>query len=158
MDGVLGEIAGLVMETAVEVRLAATGLRRGKIDGDAEASQQLHRGDADVGKQGVAQAGDHQRDVHGIGPQYPWRGGAATKSRNPKVEIRNKSEIRMSQTHSLVSCFGLRICFGFRFSCFEFLRTSGLRLDARHGYSKRWLSFSSPSARKRIVGSAILLK
>ena len=49
-DGMAGEIAGVIVKAAVEVRLAAAGLRRREIDVDAEAAQQLDGGDGASGK------------------------------------------------------------------------------------------------------------
>ena len=49
---------------AVEMRLSAAGLGRRKFDLHAEPSQQTHRRQADLGKQGVAQTCHHQRHFH----------------------------------------------------------------------------------------------
>ena len=61
------------------------------------------------------------------------RGTPGWEIRNPNVEIRNKFETRMTETNlhrtTLPSGvafqpFGIRICFGFRISSFEFSATS----------------------------------
>src|SRR5262249_10096338 len=64
LDRVSGQLAGVVVIAAVEVRLATASLRLGKRHVDAETAQQRHRGHADIGKQGVSQASDHQGSLH----------------------------------------------------------------------------------------------
>ena len=59
LNGMPGQVASVVGVAAVEVRLAAAGLRGREIDFHAEAAQQPHRRRPHVGEQGVAQA-SHQ--------------------------------------------------------------------------------------------------
>jgi len=56
---VLGQLSGIVVVTAIEVRLTAARLRLGKINFDTQATQQSHRGHSHFWKENVAQAGDH---------------------------------------------------------------------------------------------------
>src|ERR1043166_7228977 len=60
LDGVAGEIAGVVVIAAVKVGLAAARLRVGKSDLNAKATEKANCGHAHVGEEGVAEAGDHQ--------------------------------------------------------------------------------------------------
>src|SRR5256885_10117738 len=64
MNGVFREIAGVLVKAAVEVGLAAAGLRGRKRHLHAQSPQQAHRGDAHIRKEGIPQAGDHQRNLH----------------------------------------------------------------------------------------------
>jgi hypothetical protein len=62
---------------------------------------------------------------------------AEPQTRNPNVEIRNKSEIRRKKIKMevsasyLISAFEIRICFGFRISILEFISAGciDLRLE-----------------------------
>ena len=58
-----GERTGLMVIAAVEVRLATAGLHLGEIDTDAKPAQERDGGNADIGKEPVGKAGDHQRCV-----------------------------------------------------------------------------------------------
>ena len=65
-DRVPGEVAGIFVKAAVEVRLAATRLGLWEIDRDPQPPEQTDRCHAHVGEQGIAEARDQERDLQGI--------------------------------------------------------------------------------------------
>jgi hypothetical protein len=59
-----GQITGVNVEAAIEMRLAATRLGGGEIDGDSQSAQQPDRCYAYIRKEGVTQTGDEEGDSH----------------------------------------------------------------------------------------------
>src|SRR4051812_24340598 len=71
LDETLDERYRLALVAGVEMHLAAAGLREGESYLYPEAFEDLDRCPAGLGKEGVVEAGDKERNAHGRSPSLP---------------------------------------------------------------------------------------